>query len=122
MYHCQSLSWESPILWANYLCPCGRSASKKKDRYLAMHENFDHDLDRPLDCILSTSLAKYARDHLPGMLAVLAPPVTREGLAKAAVSAALGDIPTTASSSTPATSSSAGLILTVEDLKKYEAP
>lgn len=72
-----------------------------------------HDLFRPLDAVTSWSAVNYARHHFPGMLAVLAPPITREALAKAAVSAALGELP----SSIPTDTS----ILTVEHLKQFES-
>jgi len=69
-------------------------------------------IGKPLDVICSTSLVKYAREHIPGMLALLAPPVTREALGKAAVSAALGEI---------VPSNPAVPILTIDDIKKYES-
>ncbi len=53
---------------------------------------------------------RYLRNNVPGMQALLAPVVTREQLAKVAVSAAVGDI-APPQAGTP--------IFTIDDIKKF---
>ena len=66
-------------------------------------------LYRPLEFLLSCSPAKLARDNIPGMKAILAPPIAVETLARTAVSAALGSL------SYPVQSDR---VLSIEDIKK----
>lgn len=47
---------------------------------------------RPLETVFSVAPIRFARDNLPGMKAILAPPVAVENLAKVGVAAAIGDI------------------------------
>lgn len=50
-------------------------------------------LGKPLQGLFSLPPVQYLREAVPGMKAVLAPPIAVEDLAKAAVTAALGQLP-----------------------------
>lgn len=65
-------------------------------------------IGKPLDSILSFTPLRVARDVLPGMKAVLAPPVAVEDLARAAVAASTRDL-----SSLPESR-----IMSVDDIKR----
>lgn len=47
---------------------------------------------RPLEQVFSTNPVKMARDKVPGMKACLAAPISRDAVAKTAVSIALGSV------------------------------
>lgn len=49
-------------------------------------------LGKPLEMLLTLPPFKLARDNLPGMKALLAPPIARDSLARVAVAAATGGV------------------------------
>ena len=64
-----------------------------------------------MEKIFNIAPIRLLRHSLPGMKAILAPPVSREDLGKVAVAAALGEIP---SSNREASNG----ILTIEDIQR----
>lgn len=68
-------------------------------------------LGKPMEKIFNFAPIRLLRHSLPGLKAILAPPVSRENLGKVAVAAALGEIP---SSNREASKG----ILTIEDIQR----
>ena len=59
-----------------------------------------------METIFSTTPVKFVRDHVPGLKAILASPVSVENLAKVGVAAAIGDV-----------SNRVGGVFTIDDIQ-----